>query len=354
MGHRLTRAASHLPVEEVKERMNTETRPWIRLRWWIIYHALVAPRKAEEIALHTGVSATTVHRVVSTYNRLGPSVLETPGKGGRRHEYLTLPEERAFLAPFFTQAESGEIATVAQIQCAFEERVGHPVDESMIYRLLNRHGWRKLMPRSRHPKADPHAQEQFKKNFPVQVAEAVATREAGDERPVLIMAQDEGCFGRISRSKRCWAPPGVRPHVPAQVVREYTYVYAAVAPDLGRMISLILPEASTVMMNLFLEQVSQAFSTFFIVMQVDQAGWHRANDLVIPENIRLISQPAYSPELNPVEHVWDELREKYLHNRIFSSLDPLIDVLCQGLMALAVDPERLRSLTGFPHLQIVL
>jgi transposase len=166
MGHRLTRAASHLSVEEVKERMRTETRPWVRQHWWIIYNALVAPRKAEEIALHTGVSATTVHRVISTYNRLGPSALETPGKGGRRHEYLTLPEEQAFLAPFFTQAESGEIATVAQIQSAFEERVGHQVDDSMIYRLLNRHGWRKLMPRPQHPKADPHVQEQFKKTFP--------------------------------------------------------------------------------------------------------------------------------------------------------------------------------------------
>ena len=165
MGHRITRAASHLSVDEVKERMNTEVRPWVREHWWIIYNALVAPRKAEEIALHTGVSATTVHRVISNYNRLGPTALETPGKGGRRHEYLSLQEEKEFLAPFFAQAESGEIATVAQIQPAFEARVGHEVDESTIYRLLARHGWRKLMPRPRHPQADLQAQAQFKKNL---------------------------------------------------------------------------------------------------------------------------------------------------------------------------------------------
>ena len=159
---------------------------------------------------------------------------------------------------------------------------------------------------------------------------------------------------RISRVKRCWAPPGVRPHVPAQVVREYIYVYTAVAPTQGEMFSLILPEASTTMMNLFLEHVSQSFSKYFIIMQVDQAGWHSARDLVIPENIRLIPQPAYSPELNPVEHIWDELREKYFHNRIFSSLELLIDTLCQGLNALAVDANRLRSLTSFPHLKITI
>jgi hypothetical protein len=108
------------------------------------------------------------------------------------------------------------------------------------------------------------------------------------------MAQDEGCFGRISRPQRGFAPPGIRPSAPAQVVREYLDVYAAVAPQKGLLTSLILPEASTAMMNLFLEHVSHTFSQYFIVMQVDQAGWHHAHDLVIPENIRLIEQPPSS------------------------------------------------------------
>jgi DDE superfamily endonuclease len=168
------------------------------------------------------------------------------------------------------------------------------------------------------------------------------------------MGQDEGCFGRISRPKRCWAPRGVRPHAPSQVVREYTYVYAAVAPQEGLLTSLILPEASTQMMNLFLEHLSQTYSKYFIVMQVDGAGWHHSQDLVVPTNIRLIQQPPYSPEVNPVEHIWDELREKYFHNRTFSSLERLMDVLCQGLNDLADDPKRLRSLTAFPHLNVTI
>lgn len=165
MGNRVTRAAPHLSADEVKSRMNTETRPWVRSAWWIVYNALVAPCKAEEIALHTGVSATTVHRVISNYNRLGPTALETPGKGGRRRAYLSVEEEKEFLAPFFAQAQIGEIATVAQIWQAYEKRVGHEVDDSMIYRLLDRHGWRKLMPRPKHPNSDSQAQEQFKKTF---------------------------------------------------------------------------------------------------------------------------------------------------------------------------------------------
>ena len=168
------------------------------------------------------------------------------------------------------------------------------------------------------------------------------------------MGQDEGRFGRISRPKRCWAPPGIRPHVPSQVVRESAYIFAAVAPEAGLMTSLVLPTANTAMMNLFLEHVSQSFENYFIVMQVDQAGWHRSKELIVPENIRLIEQPTYSPEVNPVEHLWEELREKYLHNRLFASLDLLVEVLCQGLNELTEDKERLRSMMSFPHLNVSL
>src|SRR5260370_876176 len=83
MGHRITRAASHLSVDEVKERMKTERRAWVRQNWWIIYNALVAPRKTDEIALHTGVSATTVHRIIGRDNTLRPASMEPVTKGGR-------------------------------------------------------------------------------------------------------------------------------------------------------------------------------------------------------------------------------------------------------------------------------
>jgi DDE superfamily endonuclease len=168
------------------------------------------------------------------------------------------------------------------------------------------------------------------------------------------MAQDEGRFGRISRPKRCWAPPGVRPLAPSQIVREALYVFAAVAPSIGKLCSLILPTANTEMMNIFLMHVSQTFSDYFIVMQVDQASWHHAKALALPENIRLIMQPPYSPEVNPVEHVWDDIRENYFYHRVFSSLDALTETLCHALNTLADEPQRITSMTNFPHLQIVL
>jgi putative transposase len=149
MGSRITRAAAHLPKEAVQQRMQGEQRLWRRQRWEIIYQALTAPRKAEDIARTVGVSLTTVHRVIATYKQGGVAAIETSGKGGRRHQYLTLEQERAFLQPFLARAARGETATVAEIQRAFEEVVNQPVAPSTISRLLDRHGWRQLGARCR-------------------------------------------------------------------------------------------------------------------------------------------------------------------------------------------------------------
>lgn len=162
---RVTQANLHLPLEEVKERMQKDPRPMYRKRWMIIYNALVDPRTSEEIAKHCGVSKFTVQKLISRYNRYGISAVETAGKGGRKRAYLTLEQEKHFLSPFFERAQSGEMATVAEIQQAFEREIAHAVDDSTIYHLLDRHGWRKLMPRPQHPQASQEAREQFKKNL---------------------------------------------------------------------------------------------------------------------------------------------------------------------------------------------
>jgi transposase len=131
----------------------------------------------------------------------------------------------------------------------------------------------------------------------------------------------------------------------AQRVREYAYVFGAVCPTDGQHESLILPWANTEGMSLFLEEVGRRHPDEHLLMFLDQAGWHKAAQLKIPKNIELGFLPPYCPELNPQEQVWDELREKYLSNRLFKSLDAVIDVAADGIRALEEQPEKLKSLT---------
>jgi hypothetical protein len=168
------------------------------------------------------------------------------------------------------------------------------------------------------------------------------------------VTQDEGRFGRINAPRRCWAPPGERPVAPRQIVREAVYVYAAVCPQLGTMTALLLPYTNAQLMNVFLTQVAQDFAAYFVVMLLDRAPWHTAGTLLVPDNIRLLPQPAASPELNPTELRWRELRDKDLPNQAYETLSLVEDDLCTGLNRLAADPEGLRSLTGFAYLNIAL
>lgn len=91
------------------------------------------------------------------------------------------------------------------------------------------------MPKPSHSKAEPEAQEEFKKNFSQLVEQLASSRDANDSRPILILAADEGKFDRTGEIRRCWCPLGIRPVVPKQQVREYIYAYTAVAPELGKM-----------------------------------------------------------------------------------------------------------------------
>jgi transposase len=166
--------------------------------------------------------------------------------------------------------------------------------------------------------------------------------------------EDEARFGRMTDPRRAWAPPGVRPLVPRRIEREYGYAYAAVAPHEGALVSLVLPEVNAELMSLFLAEVARRYPRDFILMVLDGAGWHKAGELIVPAQMRLEWLPARSPELNPVEHVWEELREKWLGNRLFDEQAAVDRQVAAGLASLEKDPKRVASLAGFPWIQRML
>ncbi len=103
--------------------------------------------------------------------------------------------------------------------------------------------------------------------------------------------------------------------------------------------SLVLTWVNAETMSLFLAEVAQRHAKDFIVMVMDQAGWHLAGDLAVPANMRLIYLPPYSPELNPAEHLWEAVREDCFANHVFADLDAVEVALTKGLVALESDPD---------------
>lgn len=166
--------------------------------------------------------------------------------------------------------------------------------------------------------------------------------------------EDEGRFGRITRPAACWAPHGMRPTVPQQAIREYTYAYAAVAPFLGEVDSLILPDMYAVTLQVFLDMLSARHADEYILLIMDRAPCHRAGAeiLTVPDNIRLVFQPPYSPEVNPVEHLWDELREKFFRNCVFRDMAAVEQQLISALQWSESRPDEIRSLSCFSWMRV--
>ena len=108
-----------------------------------------------------------------------------------------------------------------------------------------------------------------------------------------------------------------------------------------------MPWIDTEIMSIFLTHTSLEFKNDFCLMFLDKAGWHTTNELYVPENMKLLFLPPYSPELNPVEPIWRYLRENYFRNYCFSSLDEVENILCSELCYLGENPSLVFSLTCF-------
>ena len=151
------------------------------------------------------------------------------------------------------------------------------------------------------------------------------------------MFQDEAGFGRINKPKYCWCEKGVRPSVPCHHIREYRYAYGAIEPLTGDSFFYVMPYCNTVCMNLFLEELSKKYSEDMIVLCCDGAAWHKSSTLEVPKNVILQYIPPYTPEMNPIEQIWKEIRKRGFRNEVFGTLEKVVDRLCDTIRSLTSD-----------------
>jgi hypothetical protein len=171
-----------------------------------------------------------------------------------------------------------------------------------------------------------------------------------DGTPLEVWFQDEMRVGQKGTVRRVWAAKGSRPRAPRAMGFESTYLFGAVCPGRGAAAGLVLPVATAEAMALHLAEIStQVAPGAHAVVVLDQAGHHDAKALAgrVPPNLSLLPLPPYSPELNPMELAWQDLRRRDLANRVFDDLGAVVDACCAAWNKLVADPARLTSLTDF-------
>src|ERR1035437_8728501 len=144
---------------------------------------------------------------------------------------------------------------------------------------------------------------------------------------------------------RRWARRGTRPSAPQDQRTASTYIFGAICPSAGKGAALVLPRCNTEAMSLHLAEIATVVAPgAHAVLLVDQAGWHLSQQLVVPPNITIIPLPSKCPELNPVENVWQFMRQNWLSNRVFRSYDNIVDHCCEALNKLTDQPWRIMSI----------
>jgi hypothetical protein len=144
---------------------------------------------------------------------------------------------------------------------------------------------------------------------------------------------------------RQWARRGTRPRQPADQRYQSAYLFGAICPARGVGAGLAMPYADTPAMQAHLDEISRKVARgAHAALLLDRAGWHTTDKLAIPRNITLILLPSRSPELNPVENIWQYLRANWLSNRVFEGYDDIIDAACDAWNKLTIKPGVITSI----------
>ena len=157
--------------------------------------------------------------------------------------------------------------------------------------------------------------------------------------------QDEARVGQKNKITRRWAPRGTRPRAPKDQRTTSAYIFGAICPQRGVGAALVLPRCNTQAMQWHLDEISsQVTPGAHAVLILDQAGWHTTGKLTVPSNITLLPLPPRSPELNPVENIWQFMRDSWLSNCVFKSYEDIVALSCEAWNKLVDQPWKIMSI----------
>ena len=300
----------------------------------------------EEAAKIGGMDRQTLRDWVIRFNEQGPDGLiniPSPGVPPKLDD-----EHKAFLARL---VEEGPIPAVhgvvrwraCDLIMRLHEEFGLSVSDDTIYRALKESGLLACERAAEGLQAGCRSHGGVQKNFAVRVAEIRAELAPGT--PVEVWFQDEMRVGQKNKLTYRWARKGSRPRAIHDQRTQSTYLFGAVCPERGTGAALVLPACNTEAMQLHLDEIATKVTPgAHAILILDQAGWHGAKDLKVPDNISLLPLPPRSPELNSQENIWQFMRQNWLSNRIFKSFDDIVDHCCYAWNTLIDQPWKIMSI----------
>lgn len=322
----------------VRRRLNTEPPGARRERLLAVQLGLAGELGLDRIAQAVGRSRATIQTWFHTYRQGGVAALlydaraDNPGR----------PSELSGQALVEVQKdlERGRWRSVPQLQRWLAQTHGVKLALSSLYGRLGKACARLRVPRKSHVKKDPAASLEFR----TELAAKLTALALPPGRPVRLWVLDEMRYGLHGFTRRVWGLPGHRPVVPTQPKYQWGFVYGAVGVGLSRTEFLLTEAMDQAHSQQFYRQISRSDPAAVHVLIQDGAGFHlRDGDSGLPDNVRVLTLPAYSPELNPIEGLWDQVKDA-LCNQGFDTLRELEGVLQAELQRFWQDARRVRSL----------
>ena len=324
-------------VVRLKERIRSSTDLRDKERLQVVLWATSGQHTLEDLAELAGRARSTIQIWLDHFNVGGlDKLLERDTPPGSTSPVAGTKVQDELKAGL----QAGKWRTAGQVAAWLKEAHGIERAAKSLYYWLGKVGGALRVPRPCHVKQDPAATAAFRAGLEQKLEELNLPK----DRPVRIWVADESRFGLHTQSRRCWALRGQRVVLPREQRYEWEYVYGAVEVVSGLAQFQYLPSVSLELSCGFLQQIAESDAKAEHVVIWDQAGFHpRPKAAGLPERIHLLPLPPYSPELNPVEGLWDQTQD-VTSNRHFADLDQLEEALTAALRPFWETPAKALSL----------
>lgn len=325
--------------QHIKALLKENNPGWKQTRLTALKMGFNGETPLEFISESLGVSPSTLRRWFATFRQDGLEAVLSRGYGIGRPSQL----DEEITAYLLNGLENTRWNTAEQARQELEQRFERRFTYATVWNWLKKCAGVLRVPRPVHEKRDSSKSEAFKRNF----LGILNSLPLSGKKPVKLWFADESRYGLLPNLRRVWTLKGLRPHKPWQSKYQWSYCYGALDPIDGATVFLQTPSVNMEWTQAFLEQIQSQYSDYEHIVIWDGAGFHpkESSHEIVPDGVHIVTLPPYSPELNPIEKLWDLIQDQTA-NKLWPTIQRLDEVVALHLKDWWEAPEKVISLFG--------